>query len=76
MIMTAFIWPAAVIAITALVAVVALKAWRGWLELKRCELAVHRSGPEADAGPGVRIEMAAIKERLRKLEEIATGVDL
>lgn len=74
--MTAFIWPIAAVSITAMVAAAALKAWRGWLDLKRCEIAAHRSGPEADATPGVRIEMAGIKERLRKLEEIATGVDL
>ena len=74
--MTAFIWPLAMVSITAMVAFAGLKAWRGWLDLKRSEIAAHRSGPEADATPGVRIEVAGIKERLRKLEEIATGVDL
>ncbi len=75
-IMTALIWPAAALAITAILAAAALKGWRGWLDLKRYEIAAGRSAPEQDATPGVRIEMAAIRERLRKLEEIATGVDL
>ncbi len=76
-ILTAFMWPAAALAITAMLAAAALKGWRGWLDLKRYEIAADRSSPEAQDGtPGVRIEMAAIKERLRKLEEIATGVDL
>ena len=74
--MTALIWPAAALAITFTMAAAALKAWRGWLDLKRYEIAADRGAPEADANPGVRIEMAAIRERLRKLEEIATGVDL
>jgi hypothetical protein len=77
MIMTALIWPAAALAITALVAAAALKGWRGWLDLKRYEIAADRSSPEeSDGSSGVRIEMAGLKERLRKLEEIATGVDL
>ena len=74
--MTAFIWPAAAIAITALISFAALRGWRGWLDLKRYEIAADRSAPDGDGAPGVRIEMAAIKERLRRLEEIATGVDL
>ena len=76
-IMTALVWPAAALAITAMLTAAALKGWRGWLDLKHYEIAVDRSAPDAhDGAPGVRIEMAAIKERLRKLEEIATGVDL
>ncbi len=76
-IMTALIWPAAALAMTAMVAAAALKGWRGWLDLKRYEIAADRSSPETQDGmPGARIEMAAIKERLRRLEEIATGVDL
>lgn len=75
--MASLVWPAAALAITAMVAAAALKGWRGWLDLKRYEIAADRSTPEApDGAPGVRIEMAALKERLRKLEEIATGVDL
>ena len=43
----------------------------------RYEIAADRSTPASpDPTPGVRIEMADIKERLRRLEAIATGVDL
>ncbi len=73
--MTALVWAAAALAITGIVSFAALKGWRGWLDLKRYEIAAVRSVPEADVTPGVRIEMADIKERLRKLEAIATGVD-
>ncbi|WP_284124915.1 hypothetical protein [Parerythrobacter aestuarii] len=78
--------PTFVIAVTALVGlsvVVAalLRAWHGWLALKRQELDKTRSFGlveiEGGAGEGAaRIEMADLKERIRKLEAIASGVDL
>ena len=52
-----------------------LKAWNGWLELKRFELthdAADRGLPPASG----RIEMADLKERIRKLEAIAAGIDI
>lgn len=53
----------------------ALKGWRGWLDLKRLELASSERSPER--GPAMdRIEMADLKERIRKLESIASCVDL
>jgi hypothetical protein len=55
----------------------ALKGWQGWLELKKLELA--STGPRADTAPGVsggRIEIADLKERVRKLEQIASGIDV
>jgi len=52
-----------------------LKGWQGWLDLKRLELAGQRSGePRSPAMD--RIEMADLKERIRKLESIASCVDL
>jgi len=54
-----------------------LKGWQGWLELKKLELA--SGGPRADAATGAtggRIELADLKERIRKLEQIASGIDL
>lgn len=74
--MTALVWPAALVAITAMLSITALKAWRGWLDLKRLEMTGEGSGPGESSSPRLRIEMAAIRDRLRKLEEIATGVDL
>ncbi|HXC73712.1 MAG TPA: hypothetical protein VN640_03440 [Sphingomicrobium sp.] len=52
-----------------------LKAWNGWLDLKRFELthdAADRTLPPASG----RIEMADLRERVRKLEAIAAGIDL
>lgn len=51
-----------------------LKGWQGWLDLKRLELAGMRQEPKSPAME--RIEMADLKERIRKLEAIASCVDL
>jgi len=62
-----------------LAAVAALRGWNGWLELKKMELAHHGGGYREDSAPvftGGRIEMADLKERVRKLEQIASGIDL
>ena len=81
--------PILVIAATSLVgisvvAVALLRGWQGWLDLKRQEL---ENGPktvlspagEIEGGAGVgaaRIELADMKERIKKLEAIASGVEL
>lgn len=57
----------------AIVAVAALRGWSGWLALKRAELARPDAGPPTASA---RIEVADLKERIRKLEAIAAGVDL
>jgi hypothetical protein len=52
-----------------------LRAWNGWLDLKRLELGLAKP-VSRPAGPAVaRIELAALKERVRKLEAIADGID-
>ncbi len=73
------LYAAAALALLGTVAILArttLKGWEGWLALKRAEL--DHAGP-APAGPptaAARIEVADLKERVRKLEAIAAGVDL
>jgi hypothetical protein len=52
-----------------------LKGWQGWLDLKRLELA-GRARDVATATPAERIEIADLRERVRKLEAIASCVDL
>ncbi|MBO9623495.1 MAG: hypothetical protein J7500_12360 [Sphingomonas sp.] len=54
-----------------------LSGWRGWLELKRRELDRRDTADTTPvASAGSRIEIADLKERIRKLEAIAAGVDL
>lgn len=59
--------------------VFATRAWLAWLEVRKLELA--SGAPRADepvaAAPGTdRIELADLKARIRKLEAIASGIDL
>ena len=52
-----------------------LKGWQGWLEIKRLELA--GSGRQETRSPAMdRIEIADLKERIRKLESIAACIDI
>lgn len=74
------IYAGTALAITAMLCLAAGRAWRGWLELRRIELAAPAESPEAAEAAedeiGVRIELAAVRERLKKLEAIASGVEL
>ena len=63
----------AALAAVAMVVGGGLAGWRGWLQLKRSEL--ERSGGPV-LGAASRIEIADLRERVRKLEAIAAGVEL
>ncbi|HEX2804307.1 MAG TPA: hypothetical protein VHN55_10070 [Sphingomicrobium sp.] len=68
------------IAATVLVAIgtaalAGLKGWNAWLELKRMEL-THTLADHGLPPAGNRIELADLKERVRKLEAIAAGIDI
>lgn len=76
-----FVIAAACLTGICVVAFALLRAWQGWLDLKRQELDRARTAPsvEIEGGAGVgaaRIEMADLKERIKKLEAIASGVEL
>jgi len=60
-----------------LASLVGLAAFGKWIDLKRAEIDALRSHKE-DGAPAItsRIELADLRERLRKLEAIAAGVDL
>jgi len=76
---SSIIFAATALAITAMLCFAATRAWKGWLEVKRLELAKSDATDEVgavDQDIGLRIELAAVRERLKKLEEIAAGVEL
>jgi len=58
-----------------LACVAGLKGWQAWLEYKRLELAAQTGDHGLPPATG-RIELADLKERVRKLEAIAAGIDL
>ena len=76
-----FLIASAALFAVAIVALTSLRGWQGWLNFKTRELDLITAGrsPEIEGGVGngmARIEMADLKERIRKLEAIAAGVDL
>lgn len=68
------------LAALSIVTAAALSGWRGWLSLRHQELQERRHAlPQMQGGvpsAASRIEVADLKERIRKLEAIASGVDL
>jgi hypothetical protein len=66
---------ASVIVALAGASIVALRGWNGWLEFKKMEL-THSIADGHLPPAGNRIELADLKERVRKLEAIAAGIDI
>jgi hypothetical protein len=60
----------------ALVLGVTLRGWRDWITLKHAELERARTGEPQPPSPTSRIEVADLKERVKKLEAIAAGIDI
>jgi hypothetical protein len=58
-----------------LACVAGLRGWQAWLDFKRLELASQTGDHGLPPATG-RIELADLKERVRKLEAIAAGIDL
>jgi predicted negative regulator of RcsB-dependent stress response len=57
------------------IAVTTLKGWRDWIALQTRALEGASRGDAPSGSAGARIELADLKERIRKLEAIAAGVD-
>lgn len=65
------------LATVGVIAAAGLRGWRDWIELKRAELdSQHRPSTEGVPSAVSRIEVADLKERVKKLEAIAAGIDL
>ena len=54
-----------------------LRGWRDWIALKHAELDVVRRGSDTPVpSANARIEVADLKERVKRLEAIAAGIDI
>lgn len=61
----------------AVVSTLSLRGWRDWIALKHAELQAHQQvGEIAMPSTVSRIDVADLKERVKKLEAIAAGIDL
>jgi hypothetical protein len=65
---------AAVVVALAMLSLAALKGWDGWLQLRRMELS--QKNRDSNLTPAAaRLELADLKERVKRLEAIANGVE-
>ena len=62
----------AVIAL-AMVSLAALRGFDGWLDLRRMEIRQRQRGREPVSPAAARLELADLKDRIRRLEAIANG---
>lgn len=53
-----------------------LKGWSGWLDLRRHQFVTPSEDGPQPPSVAARIEMADLKERVRRLEAIASGTDI
>ncbi len=61
----------------AVVSTLSLRGWRDWIALKHAELDAARQGADIPVPSATsRIEVADLKERVKKLEAIAAGIDI
>jgi hypothetical protein len=58
------------------IAAASLSGWRDWIAFKHAEM--RRLEPREDGAPSTisRIDVADLKERVKKLEAIAAGIDI
>ena len=62
------------LAAATILGLIGLKAFTAWIDLKRSE--IERPKDSATPTVGARIDVADLKERVRRLEAIAAGVDI
>ena len=65
----------ALVAALAMLSIAALRGWEGWLQLRRIELAEGRGRRRAPSPAAARLDLADLKDRVRRLEAIANGVE-
>jgi hypothetical protein len=66
---------AGVVIALAMVSLAVLRGFDGWLDLRRMEIRQRQRGAEPVTPAAARLELADLKERIRRLEAIANGND-
>ena len=66
---------AALVVAVPMLSLAALRGWEGWLHLRRLELAQGRGRRRPPSPAAARLELADLKDRVRRLEAIANGVE-
>jgi hypothetical protein len=66
---------AALVVALSMLSLAALRGWEGWLQLRRIELAQGLGRRPAPSPAAARLDLADLKDRVRRLEAIANGVE-
>jgi hypothetical protein len=66
---------AGVVIALAMVSLAVLRGFDGWLDLRRMEIRQRQRGAAPVTPAAARLELADLKERIRRLEAIANGND-
>jgi hypothetical protein len=66
---------AATVAGVAMLSLALLKGWEGWLQLRRLELARTDGPPPRPSPARARLELIDLKDRVKRLEAIANGIE-
>ncbi|HEV7661804.1 MAG TPA: hypothetical protein VGO55_18335 [Allosphingosinicella sp.] len=66
---------AALVVALAMLSLAALRGWEGWLQVRRIELVRGRGPRRAPTPAAARLELADLRDRVRRLEAIANGVE-
>ena len=66
---------AAFVAGLAMLSMALLRGWEGWLQLRRMELTRGAGARRAPSPAMQRLELIDLKDRVRRLEAIANGVE-
>ena len=64
---------AGIVIALAMVSLAVLKGFDGWLELRRMEIRQNQRAAEPATPAAARLELADLKDRIRRLEAIANG---
>ena len=73
---TIFAAASATLAAVSLFSGAALRGWNGWLELKRAELEAAPGSRSGSLAPVGKIDLAELRQRVRRLEAIASGIEI
>lgn len=59
----------------AMLSLVLLRGWEGWLQLRRLELSQSGGAGPQPSPASRRLELIDLKDRVKRLEAIADGID-
>ncbi len=66
---------AVLVAGVAMLSLALLRGWEGWLQIRRLEMSQGSSGRRRPSAASRRLELIDLRDRVKRLEAIANGVE-